>query len=86
MEMIAQLSGFQKVDIDSIGRDRIFSNRKDFKYLFGRDELNEVLSIMKKDYELMNVEGALQHDYQTHCFDTQDLKDSVILTVYHERP
>lgn len=74
MEVIVQLSGFEKVDIDSIGRERIFSNRKDFKYLFGIGQLTRFLSEIEKDYVLMSVEEALQHEYQTHYFDTPDLK------------
>jgi hypothetical protein len=74
MEIISQVSGFEKMDIDSIGRDRIFSNRKDFKYLFGMIELSRILSEMQKDYVLMTVDDVVQHEYHTHYFDTADLR------------
>ena len=72
--MIDQLSGFEKVDIDSIEKDHIFSNRKDFKYLFAIDNLPGILQKMEKDYLLMTVGEKLQQKYATHYFDTTDFK------------
>lgn len=74
MEMIKQLSGFERVDIDSIERIQLFTNRKDFKFLFGIDSMSEILQEMQKDYVLMTVNGNFQQEYKTYYFDTPDLR------------
>lgn len=73
MDMIVQLSGFETADIEDIGRDRMFSNRKDLKYLFSSKQLPEMLQSMQEHYVLMKVNGESVHQYSTHYFDTPDL-------------
>lgn len=73
MDKIIDLSDFEKADIDAVGRNRIFSNRKDLKYLFSLQQLPQLLQTMQEHYVLMQVDGKSVHQYTTHYFDTPDL-------------
>jgi hypothetical protein len=74
MNIDQHIAGFEKVDIDVIGRDRMFSNRKDLKYLIPIHLLPEILNQMHDDYLLMTVNGISLHDYRTYYYDTPDFQ------------
>jgi hypothetical protein len=74
MNIDQHIVGFEKVDIDDIGRDRMFSNRKDLKYLIPIHLLPEILDEMQDDYVLMTVNGITLHDYRTYYYDTPDFQ------------
>ena len=74
MNIDQHIAGFEKVDIDAIGRDRMFSNRKDLKYLIPIHLLSDILNQMHDDYVLMTVNDISLHDYRTKYYDTPDFQ------------
>jgi hypothetical protein len=64
------ISAFESMDIESIGRERVFSNRKDIKYISTYQELPNIIRDIEQDYILMTVNGNHISSYRTDYFDT----------------
>ena len=56
----------------SLNEDLFLFDRRDFKYLFRREDLKNILDRMKAHYYILTIEGKTFSDYRTTYFDTED--------------
>ena len=63
------LNRFETISLDEVSRASLM-RRKDNKYLFSIQHLPELLTLVSKDYRVLEIDGARSQHYQTRYFDT----------------
>jgi len=56
----------------TLNEDLFLFDRRDFKYLFRREDLKNILDRLKAHYYILTIEGKTFSDYRTTYFDTDD--------------
>jgi len=67
------LSDYQGISLKEVQKARLM-RRKDRKYLFNFCHLPTVLSLVEKEYRVLDIDKLRTHNYLTHYFDTSDLE------------
>jgi hypothetical protein len=63
------LSGYEAISLEEVNRASLM-RRKDNKYLFNVRHLSPLLSLVKNDYRVLDIDGHRAQDYHTRYFDT----------------
>lgn len=63
------LERFETISLEEVNKASLM-RRKDNKYLFGFQQLSELLSMVSKDYLVLEIDGARSQHYHTRYFDT----------------
>ena len=69
----AILSGYTGITLEEVQRASLM-RRKDSKYLFCAGVVPEIIAGLNKEYLVLEIEKKRVHSYQTHYYDTSDLK------------
>jgi len=72
----SSLSGFKSITLEEVQQARLM-RRKDSKYLYGYIHVPGILSLLKNEYRVLEIEGRRSHNYQTYYYDT------LCLDMYH---
>ena len=67
------LSRFQAISLEEENKASLM-RRKDNKYLFSFHHLSELLTMVSKDYRVLEIEGIRSQHYHTRYFDTDGLE------------
>jgi len=65
------LSVFSTISLDDMGKADLM-RRKDCKYIFGIPNLPAILSSVKDNYTVLEINGIRSHNYETIYYDTPD--------------
>lgn len=63
------LNRFEAISLEEVNRASLM-RRKDKKYLFSFHHMSELLSLVSKDYRVLEIEGIRYQHYRTRYFDT----------------
>jgi len=63
------LNRFESISLEEVNRASLM-RRKDKKYLFGFQDLPELLKMVSKDYRVLEIDGKRFQHYNTRYFDT----------------
>ena len=63
------LDRFEPISLEEVNRASLM-RRKDNKYLFGIQHLNQLLTMISKDYRVLEIDGSRSQHYHTRYFDT----------------
>jgi hypothetical protein len=63
------LKRFEGISLEEVNRASLM-RRKDKKYLFSLQHLSELLTLVYKDYRVLEIDGSRSQHYQTRYFDT----------------
>ena len=63
------LNQFEGISLEEVNRASLM-RRKDKKYLFGIRHLPELLTLVSKDYRVLEIDGSRSQHYHTRYFDT----------------
>lgn len=66
------LKEFSPITLDEMDSVKLL-DRMDTKFIFNKEKLPEILSGLKGDYNVLNIENRLISDYETLYFDTENL-------------
>ncbi|MBM3424932.1 MAG: polyphosphate polymerase domain-containing protein [Bacteroidetes bacterium] len=64
----AQLSQFQRITLEEMGRVTLM-NRIDTKFAFGKNTLNQILTLLTEDYFVLEINGKRKMEYESLYFD-----------------
>jgi hypothetical protein len=67
------VSSFDHLSLDELDEVRLL-DRMDTKYIFSINKLPQILSDLKKDYRILDLDGTRQNRYETVYYDTDGLK------------
>jgi len=67
------LSGYGNISLKEVQKASLM-RRKDSKFLFSYSCLPDILSMVEKDYRVLDIDGIRSHPYHTHYYDTTDLE------------
>ena len=68
-EIESILAGYQGISLEEVSRASLM-RRKDNKYLFSVRQLSSLLSLVQKDYRMLDIDGHRAQHYHTCYFDT----------------
>jgi len=63
------LKRFEGISLEEVNRASLM-RRKDKKYLFSLQHLSELLTLVYKDYRVLEIDGSRSQHYHTRYFDT----------------
>jgi hypothetical protein len=63
------LAAYQGISLEEVNRASLM-RRKDNKYLFSVQNLSSLLSLVQKEYRILEIDGFRAQDYHTCYFDT----------------
>ena len=63
------LMRFESISLEEVNKASLM-RRKDNKYLFGFQELGQLLTMVHKDYRVLEIDGIRSQHYNTRYFDT----------------
>lgn len=66
------LSDYQGISLKEVQKASLM-RRKDRKYMFNFCHLPTILSLVEKDYRVLDINNLRSHNYLTHYYDTPDL-------------
>lgn len=72
-DTLAILNTFKSINLENLGGSSLM-NRVDTKFLFKLNFLNELLSQLVEEYDILEIENQFIHDYESLYFDTPELK------------
>jgi hypothetical protein len=67
------LSDYQGISLKEVQKASLM-RRKDRKYLFNFCHLPTILSLVEKDYRVLDIDNRRSHNYLTRYYDTSDLQ------------
>lgn len=73
MELIQSLENFDPITLEEMDGVKLL-NRTDTKYLLSREQFEEILRELPKQYRVLVVEGKRISSYKTSYLDTKDLQ------------
>jgi len=65
------LEHFEAISLEEVNKASLM-RRKDSKYLFGFQHLQELLTMVSKDYRVLEIDGVRSQHYHTRYFDTDE--------------
>ncbi|MCK5135008.1 MAG: polyphosphate polymerase domain-containing protein [Bacteroidales bacterium] len=68
----SSLSGFKSITLEEVQRASLM-RRKDSKYIYSYIHVPGILSSLKKEYRVLEIDGRRSHNYQTYYYDTLGL-------------
>lgn len=68
-EIESILAGYEGISLEEVSRASLM-RRKDNKYLFSVRQLSSLLSLVQKDYRILDIDGHRAQHYHTCYFDT----------------
>ena len=63
------LKRFESISLEEVNKASLM-RRKDNKYLFGFQELDQLLALVSNDYRVLEIDGIRSQHYNTRYFDT----------------